>query len=241
KYRDKAARWPAPAERFKLDSRLPVRVVQDNPVYAGLIEEMDTAVGRVLKRLEELGLANNTVVIFTSDNGGVVSGDSFSSSQLPYRGGKGRQWEGGFRVPVYIRAPGVTKPGSTSETPVIGMDFYPTILQLAGLPLRPQQHVDGVSLVPLLEGGQIPVRPLFWHYPHYGNQGGEPSSIIRKGDWKLIHYWEDNRNELYHLIQDLGEEHDLAAAEGTCASQLWIELQAWLRETGAKVPQPNPE
>lgn len=241
KYREKASKLPKPAERFKIDRTLPVRQVQDNPVYAGLIENMDTAVGRVLRRLDELGLANNTIVCLTGDNGGVSSGDSYSSSELPYRGGKGRQWEGGFRVPFYIRAPGVTRPGSICDTPAIGTDFYPTILQLAGLPLKPQQHVDGVSLVPLLKGDKIAPRPLFWHYPHYGNQGGEPSSIIRKGDWKLIHYWEDNRNELYHLPDDIGEQHDLAKQEAERTRQLWMELQAWLKETGAKIPQPNPK
>jgi arylsulfatase A-like enzyme len=241
KYREKASQQPAPAERFKIDRTLPVRQVQDNPIYAGLIESMDTAVGRVLTRLDELGLADNTIVCFTGDNGGVSSGDSFSSSELPYRGGKGRQWEGGIRVPFYIKAPGVTRPGSTCNTPVIGTDFYPTILELAGLPLRPEQHVDGVSLVPLLRGVKIAPRPLFWHYPHYGNQGGEPSSIIRKDDWKLIHYWEDNRNELYYLPDDIGEQHDLAAREPERTSQLWAQLQAWLEETGAKLPQPNPE
>ena len=155
--------------------------------------------GRVLARLDELGLTDHTIICFTSDNGAVTSGDNFSSSQLPFRGGKGRQWEGGIRVPFYIKAPGVTRAASTCGTPVIGTDFYPTILELAGLPLRPEQHVDGVSLAPLLKGGKIAGRPLFWHYPHYANQGGEPSSIIRSGDWKLIHYWEDNRNELYEL------------------------------------------
>ncbi len=241
KYRDKAARQPVPEERFALDGRLPVRVVQDHPVYAGLIEEMDTAIGRVLRRLEELGLADRTVVIFTSDNGGVVSGDAYSSSQLPLRGGKGRQWEGGLRVPLYIRAPGVTRPGATCDTPVISMDFYPTILELAGLPLLPRQHVDGVSLVPLLRGGRLPPRPLFWHYPHYGNQGGNPSSVIRKDGWKLIHYWEDGRNELYDLGRDPGERNDLAARESARAGLLWAELKAWMRQTDARAPLPNPE
>ena len=241
KYREKACKLPNPVERFEIDRTLPVRQVQDNPIYAGLIENMDTAVGRVLKRLDELGLTDNTIVCFTGDNGGVSSGDSFSSSELPYRGGKGRQWEGGLRVPFYIRAPGVTKPGSTCATPVIHTDFYPTILQLAGLPLRPQQHVDGVSLVPLLKAGTIAPRPLFWHYPHYGNQGGEPSSIIQKSDWKLIHYWEDNRNELYHLPDDIGEQHDLANQETARTGRLWAELQAWLKETGARIPQPYPQ
>lgn len=241
KYRDKASKLPPPAERFQIDRTLPVRQVQDNPIYAGLIENMDTAVGRVLKRLDELGLTDNTVICFTGDNGGVTSGDSFSSSQLPYRGGKGRQWEGGLRVPFYIKAPGVTKPGSTCGTPVIHNDFYPTILQLAGLPLAPQQHLDGASLMPLLKGGELAPRPLFWHYPHYGNQGGEPSSIIQKGDWKLIHYWEDNRHELYYLPDDIGEQRDLAQQEAARTAQLWVELQAWLKDTGAKIPQPYPE
>lgn len=241
KYREKACRLPAPAERFKIDRTLPVRQVQDNPVYAGLIENMDTAVGRVLKRLDELGLTDSTIVCFTGDNGGVTSGDSFSSSELPYRGGKGRQWEGGLRVPFYVKAPGVTRPGSTCATPVIHTDFYPTILQLAGLPLRPTQHVDGVSLVPLLKGGRIAPRPLFWHYPHYGNQGGEPSSILQKSDWKLIHYWEDDRNELYYLPDDLGEQRDLAKQEPARTAELWSELQAWLKETGARIPQSYPQ
>ena len=238
KYRDKAAKQPPPDERFKMDRTLPVRQVQDNPIYAGLIDEMDAAVGRVLTRLRELELEQNTIVVLTGDNGGVVSGDSFSSSMLPYRGGKGRQWEGGLRVPFYIRAPGVTQPGSTSATPVSGIDFYPTILALAGLDVPPRQPVDGVSLLPLLKGGTIEDRPLFWHYPHYGNQGGEPSSIIRKDGWKLIHYWEDNRNELYHLPDDIGEERDLASQEPARTTQLWAELQAWLTQTGAKLPHP---
>jgi arylsulfatase A-like enzyme len=241
KYRAKAAVQPPPKERFQMDRTLPVRIVQDNPIYAGLIDEMDNATGRVLKKLDELGLASNTIVILTGDNGGVVSGDSFSSSQLPYRGGKGRQWEGGTRVPVYIRAPGLTPAGSTCDTPVSGIDFFPTLLQLAGVTNSPKQMVDGASLVPLLNGGNIAPRPLFWHYPHYGNQGGEPSSIIRSGDWKLIHYWEDGRNELYNLTTDIGEQHDLAATETKCADQLWSQLQTWLKATGAKIPQANPD
>lgn len=238
KYRAKAASLPAPLERFKIDRTLPVRQVQDNPIYGGLIESMDTAVGRVLTRLHELGLEKNTVVILTSDNGGVSSGDAYSSCMFPYRGGKGRQWEGGLRVPLYVRAPGVTKPGSTCDMPVSGIDFYPTILSLAGVPLPQQQTIDGVNLVPLLKGGGISDRPLFWHYPHYGNQGGEPSSIIRQDGWKLIHYWEDNRNELYHLPVDIGEQHDLASQEPSRTAQLWTELQAWLKDTGAKMPKP---
>jgi arylsulfatase A-like enzyme len=135
----------------------------------------------------------------------------------------------------------VTKPGSICDAPVIGIDFYPTLLQLAGVAVPPKQTIDGVSLLPLLQGGQIAARPLFWHYPHYGNQGGEPSSIIRQSDWKLIHYWEDGRNELYNLANDIGEQHDLSAGEIERTAKLWRELQAWLKETDAKIPQPNPD
>jgi len=124
---------------------------------------------------------------------------------------------------------------------VSGIDYFPTLLQLAGVTNSPKQIVDGVSLVPLLAGGNIAPRPLFWHYPHYGNQGGEPSSIIRLGDWKLIHYWEDGRNELYNLAADIGERHDLSTTETNRAAELWSQLAAWLKSTGAKIPQPNPD
>jgi arylsulfatase A-like enzyme len=198
-------------------------------------------VGTVLDFLKAQGLDEDTVVILTGDNGGVSSGDSFSTSMLPYRGGKGRQWEGGIRVPFYVKAPGVTKAGSLCDKPVTGADFYPTMLDLAGLDLRPEQHVDGVSLKPLLKGAGIDERPLFWHYPHYGNQGGEPSSIILKGEWKLIHYYEDGRNELYRPMADIGEEKDLAGAEPERTAALWKELDAFLKSSGARRPQPYRE
>jgi len=238
KYRDLAAAKPPAGERFKIDRTLPVRQVQDNPVYAGLVESMDAAVGSVLNALQELGLEENTVVILTSDNGGVSSGDNFATALLPYRGGKGRQWEGGLRVPLYIKAPGVTRPGALCDVPVTGTDFYPTLLDLAGLPLRPQQHVDGVSLKPLLQGSAIAERPLFWHYPHYGNQGGEPSSVILKGGWKLIHYYADGRSELYRPAEDPGEAHDLAAVEPERTAALRQELERFLKSSGARLPVP---
>lgn len=156
-----------------------MRQVQDNPINTGMVESLDTAVGMVMNKLRETGLDENTVVIFTSDSGGVSSGDAFSTSLLPFRGGKGRQWEGGIRELYIIHVPSMTEAGSVSQVPVIGMDFYPTMLELAGLLLKPKQHVDGVSLVPILEGWKIKELDLIWHYPHYGNQGGEPSSIIR--------------------------------------------------------------
>lgn len=222
-----------------MERRLPIRQVQDNPVYAGLVEAMDEAVGLVLKTLEEKGALDNTIIVFTSDNGGVASGDNFSTSNLPLRGGKGYQWEGGTREPFFIRVPGMNQV-SRSEVPVIGTDFYPTLLELIGAKPKPEQHVDGRSLVPLLRGGKMAERPLYWHYPHYGNQGGDPSSVIRKGQWKLIHYWEDGTNELYDLEKDVEEKNNVAAQQPEMVNQLWSELEQWLESVGARLPRPDP-
>ncbi|NND98283.1 MAG: sulfatase [Pirellulaceae bacterium] len=240
KYQKKAEGLPDRAERFKVDRTMPVRQVQDHPLYAGMVEVTDQAVGRVMEMLDKTGLTDSTIVIFTSDNGGVSSGDAFATSNLPLRGGKGRQWEGGIREPFYIRYPKVTKANSTCDVPVTGADFYPTILDLCGLPLRPDQHADGVSLVPLLNGDTIAPRPLYWHYPHYGNQGGEPGSIIRQGDWKLIHYYEDNRNELYNLAIDPSEEIDVALQHPVTTERMWKQLDQWLTSVDAKRPEPDP-
>jgi len=240
KYRAKAAKRPAPKNRFLIDRTSPVRQVQDHPVYAGMIEAMDDAVGLALVALARNGLMDNTIIIFTSDNGGVSAGDGKATSNLPLRGGKGRQWEGGIREPVHIVWPGVVKPGSTCNVPVIGTDFYPTLLEMTGLRARPRQHVDGVSLVPLLRGATIAARPLYWHYPHYGNQGGEPSAMIRDGDWKLIHYYEDGRDELYNLARDQGEQRDLASSNSRRVKSMRKQLLAWLKQTGARKPTLNP-
>ncbi|QDT68544.1 Arylsulfatase precursor [Planctomycetes bacterium MalM25] len=230
---------PQPERRFRFDRRLPVRQVQDHPVYAGMVETMDEAVGRVLAAIDESGQRENTIVVFTSDNGGVAAGDGRATSSLPLRGGKGRQWEGGFRVPLAIAWPGRIGAGQTTDVRAISTDLYPTLLELVGVDQRPEQHVDGVSLGRLLKGGSIPDRPLFWHYPHYGNQGGEPSSVILKQDWKLVRYHEDGREELYHLTNDAGEQVDLAAENGERVAALGEELDAWLAETGATQPPMN--
>jgi arylsulfatase A-like enzyme len=235
KYRDKAEKMGIQDQGFKMERVLPIRIVQDNPVYAGLVEQMDDAVGIVLDKLKELGLDDNTIVIFTSDNGGVASGDAFSTTNLPLRGGKGYQWEGGVREPYFIKVPG-KKNGASIDYPVTGADFYPTILDFAGIPLKPEQHVDGVSLKPLFEGETLEGRPLFWHYPHYGNQGGNPSSIVREGKWKLIHYYEDGHQELYDLEADPGEQTDVLAENGDVAERLSDLLQAYLEKTNANMP-----
>ena len=244
KYRDKATTGERPDQRFIFDRRLPVRQVQDCPIYGGMIEAMDEAVGLVLETLDRLGLAEDTIVCFTSDNGGVSSGDAYSSSMLPLRGGKGRQWEGGIREPLYIRYPGQIPAGASSEVPVSGIDFYPTVMDLTGMQVPDEQFVDGRSLVPLMANGDDQVlseRDLFWHYPHYGNQGGEPSAIVRSGPWKLIHYFEDGRDELYNLDVDEGEQNDIISDAQARGRELRSRLDGWLDEVGAKYPVPDPQ
>jgi arylsulfatase A-like enzyme len=241
KYRQKAEDMGITEKGFEMAHFLPMRQEQDNPVYAGLVEMMDDAVGHVLQVLNELGLDENTIVIFTSDNGGVSAGDHFATSNLPLRGGKGYQFEGGIREPYFIKVPWLEIAGKKSEVPVTGTDFYPTLLELAGAKLLPEEHNDGVSLVPLLTGGTLPERPLIWHYPHYGNQGGEPSSIIRLGDWKLIHYYEDGREDLYNLKTDLEETTDISAEYPELTKQLSEQLFAYLNEVGARFPEKDPE
>lgn len=243
KFRRKAVSQGLPDRRFVWDRNLPVRQVQDCPVYAGMIEAMDDAVGLVLDTLDRHNLAGNTIVSFTSDNGGVSSGDAYSSSMLPLRGGKGRQWEGGIREPLFVRYPRVVRAGSQCGVPVSGIDFYPTLMELTGLSVPAEQSVDGRSMVSLLSGGDdrgLGTRDLFWHYPHYGNQGGEPSSIIRSGPWKFIHYYEDGRDELYNLEMDPGEQRDVIEANCATAAVLGRRLERWLADTGARFPEPDP-
>ncbi len=240
-YRQKALSQGVADEGFDNEGRrLPTRIAQDNPVYAGLVEQMDSAIGDVLAHLESEGLLDNTIIIFTSDNGGVVSGDSYSTSLRPLRGGKGTQWEGGIRVPFIIRNPLVKSHQKIVDEPVIGMDILPTLVDLAGLDLSSSADVDGVSLRPILEGEPIEDRALYWHYPHYGNQGGEPCSTVRDGDWKLIYYHEDQHMELYNLRDDISESNDLSYREIAKRKELRAKLDNFLEQTNAKMPQPDP-
>ncbi|GAA3580115.1 sulfatase [Snuella lapsa] len=241
KYRNKAEAQGIQKNGYKMERVLPIRQVQDNPIYGGLVESMDDAVGHVLNTLKELKLDENTIIVFTSDNGGVASGDNYSTSNLPLRGGKGYQWEGGIREPYFIKVPWLKSNGAATNYPVVGTDFYPTILDLANITPLPDQHVDGISLKPLLEGKTLKARPLFWHYPHYGNQGGEPSSIIREGNWKLIHYWEDERNELYNLQSDPQEQTNVASANPDLTRELNDKLNNWLNSVNANKPSKDPE
>ena len=240
KYADKAALLPPIADEFALDSGCRVRVVQDKPVYAAMIDSLDQSVGRVLQTLRDLGLEQNTIVIFTSDNGGLSTAEGTPTSNLPLRMGKGWNYEGGIREPLIIRWPGVTKPGSVCDAPMISTDYYPTLLEVAGLPPRPSQHLDGVNIVPLLRGQPMPDRPLFWHYPHYSNQGSGPCGAVRLGNFKLIEWYENDRVELYDLSKDVGEKTDLCTTMPDKAAELRQKLHDWRTSVAAQMPTPNP-
>ena len=242
KYKAKAAKQPTRQPRFLPEGRSKARQVQDHPVYAGMVESVDESVGRVMKKLEDLGVADNTVVIFMSDNGGLSTAEGLPTSNVPLRAGKGWLYEGGIREPMIIKWPGVVKPQSSCNVPVTSTDFYPTMLEMAGLPLKPKQHIDGVSLVPLLKGKKkINRKAIFWHYPHYGNQGGSPGGAVREGDYKLIEFYEDNRAELYNLKTDISERKNLTEKMPEKAAKMRKMLQTWRKDVDAKMPRPNPD
>jgi len=246
KYKAKASKLPATAgEKFTpVYGRYNTRMVQDNAAYAGMVQSVDESVGRVTAKLEELGVADNTVVIFMSDNGGlstVSRQGQGPTSNLPLRAGKGWLYEGGIREPVIIKWPGVAKAGSKCSEPVTSTDFYPTMLEMAGLPKRPKQHIDGVSLVPLLAGrGGLKRKAIYWHYPHYHGSGNRPSGAVRAGDYKLIEWYEDGAVELYNLRDDLSETKDLAKQMPEKAAELRSMLHKWLKQVKAKMPASGP-
>ncbi len=218
-----------------------VRLVQDHAVFAGMVEAMDQAVGKVLDALDRLDLAQDTIVFFMSDNGGLSTSEGHPTCNLPLRAGKGWLYEGGIREPMMVRWPGRVQADSVCDEPVISTDFYPTMLEMAGLPAAPQQYLDGRSMMPLLRGQSSQKdRAFYWHYPHYGNQGGSPGGAVRLGDYKLIEFYEDNRVELYNLRDDLGEKHDLSAASPEKAAELRRMLHEWRKDIGAAMPTPNP-
>lgn len=218
----------------------PVRHLQNHATYAAMVEAMDQAVGRVLKQIDDLGLTEETIVILTSDNGGLSTSEGWPTSNLPLRGGKGWVYEGGIREAFMIRAPGTTKPGTTSGEPVCSIDFYPTILDLCGQSPPAEKIVDGVSLKPLLRGEPTLDREsLYWHYPHYSNQGGFPGGAIREGDWKLVERYEDGRVHLYNLKEDIGELDDVAEQNAERAAAMRDRLHRWYKEVDAKFLQPK--
>ncbi len=217
---------------------------QDNPAYASMVAAVDQSVGQILKNLEELGLAENTVVCFFSDNGGLCTVRKNGKRRAPtcnapLRSGKGWLYEGGIRSPMIVRAPGVTASGSQCSVPVCSTDFFPTMLDLAGLPLQTKIHCDGVSLLDQLKGGQsIERKTLYWHYPHYHGSTWAPGAAIRDGDWKLIEFYEYDEVELYNLRDDIGESNNLADTNPDKTKALREKLRAWQTEMNAKMPQP---
>ena len=215
---------------------------QDNPALASMIAAVDESVSVMLATLTELGLEDETVVIFFSDNGGLSTKSNAPgpTSNDPLRAGKGWLYEGGIREPTIIRAPGVTAPGSTCSTPMVSMDFFPTFLELAGLPPQPALHRDGLSIVPLLRGHPMPPRTFHWHYPHYHGSGWKPGAAILEEGWKLIRFYHYDKTELYHLDSDLSESNNLALKEPERTAQLLRNLRQWQTEMGAKMPRPNP-
>jgi arylsulfatase A-like enzyme len=244
KYKAKSEKMPeSEGERFAgVYGRYKTRLVQDNPAYAGMVQSVDESIGRVMKKLEESGVADNTALIFMSDNGGLSTVPREGpTANLPLRAGKGWLYEGGIREPMFIKWPGVVKPGSVCDEPVTSTDFYPTMLEMAGLGLMPEQHIDGVSLMPLLKNkGRLRRKAIYWHYPHYHGSGNRPSGAVRTGDYKLIEWYEDNSVELYNLKSDIGEKHDLAKEMPEKAAELKGMLGRWLKQTNAKMPAAGP-
>ncbi len=229
----------AKQEMIRKYEAIPEDQRQGNPIYAAMIESVDQSVHKVMLTLEDLNLLENTVVIFTSDNGGMWK----ATDNSPLRGHKGTYWEGGVRVPLIIKWPSVAKKGRTVDTPVIGMDLYPTLLEAAGLPMLPNQHLDGINLTPLLSNQQDLERDaLFWHFPHYNNHPETmPQGSILKGNWKLIEAFDPAGIQLYNLEDDPSETHDLSAKRPELAKSLLEELQKWRSEVGADLMQPNPD
>lgn len=235
-----------------------VKQHQDNPEFAGMVEAMDQSLGRVLAKLKQRKLDDRTIVIFFSDNGGmsaanfgnpkrIVAKDqldkAYSTSNLPLRGAKGWLYEGGIRVPLIVRWPGHGQPGSECEVPVISTDFYPTILDMVGLPPQPSQHLDGISLAPAIDGAASLGRDaICWHFPHYSNHGMQsPGGAIRAGDYKLLEYFENNTVELFNLKEDIGEQNDLAEQLPDKAARLRAKLHAWRNEVSASEMELNRE
>lgn len=247
-------------------SVLPNRMVkikqhQDNVQFAAMVESLDESVGRVLDKLKELGLEENTVVIFYSDNGGMSAANfgnptrvippanldkTFSTSNLPLRGGKGWLYEGGIREPMIVRWPKQVKKGTVCDVPVISTDFFPTILDMLGLSAD-QKITDGMSIVPLFKKQkkgkkEISNRAIYWHFPHYSNHGMQsPGGAIRYGDFKLLEYFENNTVQLFNLAADPGEQFDLSYTQSEKVNKLRTMLHQWRKEINAQMPKSNPD
>jgi arylsulfatase A-like enzyme len=227
---------------MKKNERILRRLIQSDPVYAAMVEHVDDNVGRIVDALETKGILDDTIIVFTSDNGGLSTAEGSPTCNSPALEGKGWLYDGGVRVPLAVRWPKHIQPSSTTDAIVTGVDFYPTLLEMCELEPQPQQHVDGKSFASVLKGeNDFDRGPIFWHFPHYGNQGGTPGCAIRNNDWKLIEFYEDNRVELYNLAEDIREQNNLIEQEPETAKQLLELLHGWQKEVEAVMPTPNPD
>ena len=235
-------------DRLQFEAKKPGKL-HNHAVMAGMIKSVDDGVGQIVAKLEELGLADNTVILFYSDNGGYGP----ATSMRPLKGYKGTYYEGGIRVPFFVHWPGTVEPGSESDTPITAVDLHPTIREITGAKAPGGQLADGVSLVPVFKGGELAERAIFWHFPAYLQSysrfdeqpdplfRARPCGVVREGDWKLIEYFEDGRLELFNLAEDIGEKDDLASKNPEKAKQLHATMSAWRKATGAPVPsEKNP-
>ena len=229
----------------------------DNVQFAAMVEAMDESLGRIVDRLEQLDLIDNTLIVFFSDNGGMSGANfggarayrmkdpdlldrEFSTSNLPLRGAKGWLYEGGIRVPMIVKWSGQSDSGRVVDEPVISTDFYPSLLEMAGLPSRSDQAQDGMSFVPALQGQSFQRGPIFWHFPQYSNHGMQsPGGAVRAGDYKLLEYFENETVQLFNLRDDIGELNDLSQSEPEKTAELKALLHTWREQVGAQMPSPN--
>ena len=223
--------------QIPVDGKFVERTRQGHPVYAAMISHMDDAVGKVINKLKEMGVYDNTIIIFTSDNGGLATAEGSPTSNAPYRAGKGWAYEGGVREPVIVRWPGVATGGRTNASQITSSDFFPTLLDMAGCPLLPERHVDGVSFKSALTNGAILDRgPMYWHYPHYSNQGGRPYGAVQYQGYKLIQNYETMNSELYNVADDISETKDVSALYPEKVKEMTAMLEEWRTEVGADMP-----
>ena len=231
-----------------------VKQRQDNVEFAAMVEATDESLGRIRAKLKKLGLEEDTIIVFTSDNGGMAASNQyrgthhpretlnsrFASSNLPLRGAKGWNYEGGIRVPLIVHWPGNIQPNSTSHAIVTGTDYYPTLLEMLNLPALPHQHLDGRSFVPALKAEVYQRGPIFWHFPHYSNHGYQsPGGAVRSGRYKLLEYYENATVQLFDLENDIGERNDLSRSRPEITQQLRKLLHDWRDTVDAKMPYPK--
>ena len=227
------------ADKIERYEGVPKDFRQGKPAYAAMVESVDDSIGSVMRALKDEGIDEQTMVIFTSDNGGFAK----ATANQPLRANKGSNYEGGIRVPLLMRWPGKLRAGTVASEPVISTDLYPTILSAAGIELRPFQHIDGVDLLPhLTESAAIDRDAIFWHYPHYNQHPQSfPSGVIRAGNWKLIENYESGKVQLFDLREDIGETRDISGEKPELAEAMLAQLQQWRAEVGADPMRPNPQ